>query len=116
MSNAGQRKNESMDLVRSSVSESSSAGTRESDAPMVSNISLTFLYSVVLHVQVLLNYCVYCQILIRRSSSPADLDYPAEGAPAFLKMKLREKSECCTIISTDTFFPSGQTWVMTWSR
>ncbi|XP_026085064.1 ral GTPase-activating protein subunit alpha-2-like isoform X2 [Carassius auratus] len=49
-----------------SVSESSSTGKRESEAPT---------------------------ILIQRSSSPTDLDYPADGAPTFLKIKLREKSE-----------------------
>lgn len=83
----GQRKNESMDLVRSSVSESSSAGTRESDAPM---------------------------ILIRRSSSPADLDYPAEGAPAFLKMKLREKSESVSSETSNGYLNEAEVGLLTW--
>uniref|UniRef100_A0A8C2F729 Ral GTPase activating protein, alpha subunit 2 (catalytic) n=1 Tax=Cyprinus carpio TaxID=7962 RepID=A0A8C2F729_CYPCA len=83
----------------SSVSESSSTGKRESDAPTVSNIALPLIYVMILHVLNLLKFCGYSQILIRRSSSPADLDYPADGAPAFLKIKPREKSELCSEIT-----------------
>uniref|UniRef100_A0A8C1TYG2 Ral GTPase activating protein, alpha subunit 2 (catalytic) n=1 Tax=Cyprinus carpio TaxID=7962 RepID=A0A8C1TYG2_CYPCA len=82
-----------------SVSESSSTGKRESDAPTVSNIALPLIYVMILHVLNLLKFCGYSQILIRRSSSPADLDYPADGAPTFLKIKQREKSELCPMIS-----------------
>ncbi|XP_073783926.1 ral GTPase-activating protein subunit alpha-2 isoform X17 [Danio rerio] len=83
----GQRKDESMDLVRSSVSESSSAGTRESDAPV---------------------------ILIERSNSPADLDYPAEGAPAFLKMKLREKSESVSSETSNGYLNEAEVGLLSW--
>uniref|UniRef100_A0A9J8D536 Ral GTPase activating protein catalytic subunit alpha 2 n=1 Tax=Cyprinus carpio carpio TaxID=630221 RepID=A0A9J8D536_CYPCA len=83
----------------SSVSESSSTGKRESDAPTVSNIALPLIYVMILHVLNLLKFCGYSQILIRRSSSPADLDYPADGAPTFLKIKPREKSELCSEIT-----------------
>uniref|UniRef100_A0A8C1U6Q5 Ral GTPase activating protein, alpha subunit 2 (catalytic) n=1 Tax=Cyprinus carpio TaxID=7962 RepID=A0A8C1U6Q5_CYPCA len=89
----------SLSQIDESVSESSSTGKRESDAPTVSNIALPLIYVMILHVLNLLKFCGYSQILIRRSSSPADLDYPADGAPAFLKIKPREKSELCSEIT-----------------
>uniref|UniRef100_A0A672S0A6 Ral GTPase activating protein catalytic subunit alpha 2 n=1 Tax=Sinocyclocheilus grahami TaxID=75366 RepID=A0A672S0A6_SINGR len=74
-----------------SVSESSSTGKRESDAPTVSNI-----------------------ILIRRSSSPADLDYPADGAPAFLKIKLREKSESVSSETSNGYLNDAEAGLLAW--
>uniref|UniRef100_A0A8C1L226 Ral GTPase activating protein, alpha subunit 2 (catalytic) n=1 Tax=Cyprinus carpio TaxID=7962 RepID=A0A8C1L226_CYPCA len=66
-----------------SVSESSSTGKRESDAPT---------------------------ILIRRSSSPADLDYPADGAPTFLKIKQREKSESVSSETSNGYLNDAEAW------
>uniref|UniRef100_A0A8C1TU64 Ral GTPase activating protein, alpha subunit 2 (catalytic) n=1 Tax=Cyprinus carpio TaxID=7962 RepID=A0A8C1TU64_CYPCA len=76
-----------------SVSESSSTGKRESDAPTVSNIALPLIY-----------------ILIRRSSSPADLDYPADGAPTFLKIKQREKSESVSSETSNGYLNDAEAW------
>ncbi|XP_052436468.1 ral GTPase-activating protein subunit alpha-2 isoform X3 [Carassius gibelio] len=70
-----------------SVSESSSAGKRESDAPT---------------------------IVIRRSSSPADLDSPADGAPAFLKIKLREKSESVSSETSNGFLNDADVGLLAW--
>ncbi|XP_016105027.1 ral GTPase-activating protein subunit alpha-2-like [Sinocyclocheilus grahami] len=70
-----------------SVSESSSTGKRESDAPT---------------------------ILIRRSSSPADLDYPADGAPAFLKIKLREKSESVSSETSNGYLNDAEAGLLAW--
>ncbi|XP_059376849.1 ral GTPase-activating protein subunit alpha-2 isoform X3 [Carassius carassius] len=70
-----------------SVSESSSAGKRESDAPT---------------------------IVIRRSSSPADLDSPADGAPAFLKIKLREKSESVSSETSNGYLNDADMGLLAW--
>ncbi|XP_042598852.1 ral GTPase-activating protein subunit alpha-2 isoform X1 [Cyprinus carpio] len=70
-----------------SVSESSSTGKRESDAPT---------------------------ILIRRSSSPADLDYPADGAPAFLKIKPREKSESVSSETSNGYLNDAEVGLLAW--
>ncbi|XP_059375407.1 ral GTPase-activating protein subunit alpha-2-like isoform X6 [Carassius carassius] len=65
------------------VSESSSTGKRESEAPT---------------------------ILIRRSSSPTDLDYPADGAPTSLKIKLREKSESVSSETSNGYLNDAEVW------
>ncbi|KTF94494.1 hypothetical protein cypCar_00031520, partial [Cyprinus carpio] len=70
-----------------SVSESSSTGKRESDAPT---------------------------ILIRRSSSPADLDYPADGAPTFLKIKPREKSESVSSETSNGYLNDAEVGLLAW--
>ncbi len=46
-----------MDTGRASVSESSSTGTREGDAPTVSILALPLIYEMILHMLLLLN-CV----------------------------------------------------------
>ncbi|XP_067224484.1 ral GTPase-activating protein subunit alpha-2 isoform X3 [Chanodichthys erythropterus] len=83
----GQKRDESADTGRTSVSESSSTGKRESDAPT---------------------------ILIRRSSSPADLDYPADGAQTFLKIKLREKSESVSSETSNGYLNDAEVGLLTW--
>ncbi|XP_056111855.1 ral GTPase-activating protein subunit alpha-2 isoform X2 [Rhinichthys klamathensis goyatoka] len=83
----GQKRDESADTSRTCVSESSSSGKRESDAPM---------------------------ILIRRSSSPADLDYPGEGAPTFLKNKLREKSESVSSETSNGYLNDAEVGLLAW--
>ncbi|XP_052475732.1 ral GTPase-activating protein subunit alpha-2 isoform X4 [Carassius gibelio] len=62
-----------------SVSESSSTGKRESEAPT---------------------------ILIQRSSSPTDLDYPAE----LCKIKLREKSESVSSETSNGYLKDAAVW------
>ncbi|XP_057199282.1 ral GTPase-activating protein subunit alpha-2 isoform X3 [Triplophysa rosa] len=84
----GQKREESPQTGRTSVSEISSAGKRESDAPT---------------------------IFIRRSSSPADLDYPAEGAPALLKPKLREKSESVSSETSNGFLNDADAGLLSWN-
>ncbi|TRY92831.1 hypothetical protein DNTS_024895 [Danionella cerebrum] len=76
------------DPVRASVSESGSVGKRESDAPV---------------------------ILVRRSSSPADLDYPPEGAPMFLKVKLREKSESVSSETSNGYLNDSEAGLLSWN-
>ncbi|KAG1936325.1 ral GTPase-activating protein subunit alpha-2 isoform X4 [Pimephales promelas] len=83
----GQKRDESAETSRTCVSESSSTGKRESDAPM---------------------------ILIRRSSSPADLDYPGEGAPTFLKNKLREKSESVSSEASNGYLNDAEVGLLAW--
>lgn len=83
----GQKRDESADTSRSCVSESSSTGKRESEAPT---------------------------ILIRRSSSPADLDYPGDGAPTFLKNKLREKSESVSSETSNGYLNDAEVGLLAW--
>uniref|UniRef100_A0A8C1PU41 Ral GTPase activating protein, alpha subunit 2 (catalytic) n=1 Tax=Cyprinus carpio TaxID=7962 RepID=A0A8C1PU41_CYPCA len=89
-------------------------GKRESDAPTVSNIALPLIYVMILHVLNLLKFCGYSQILIRRSSSPADLDYPADGAPAFLKIKPREKSESVSSETSNGYLNDAEVGLLAW--
>lgn len=84
----GQKREESPQTGRMSVSEISSTEKRESDAPA---------------------------ILIRRSSSPADLDYPPEGAPAFLKPKLREKSESVSSEASNGYLNDADAGLLSWN-
>ncbi|XP_077094750.1 ral GTPase-activating protein subunit alpha-2 isoform X4 [Siphateles boraxobius] len=83
----GQKRDESADTSRTCVSESSSTGKRESDAPT---------------------------IRIRRSSSPADLDYPGDGAPTFLKNKLREKSESVSSETSNGYLNDAEVGLLEW--
>ncbi|XP_016097607.1 ral GTPase-activating protein subunit alpha-2 [Sinocyclocheilus grahami] len=53
-------------------------------------------------------------ILIRQSSSPADLDYPADGAPAFLKIKLREKSESVSSETSNGYLNDAEVGLLAW--
>uniref|UniRef100_A0A673LPI0 Rap-GAP domain-containing protein n=1 Tax=Sinocyclocheilus rhinocerous TaxID=307959 RepID=A0A673LPI0_9TELE len=89
-------------------------GKREGDAPTVSNIALPLIYEMILHVLILLKFCGYSQILIRQSSSPADLDYPADGAPAFLKIKLREKSESVSSETSNGYLNDAEVGLLAW--
>ncbi|XP_051578364.1 ral GTPase-activating protein subunit alpha-2 isoform X2 [Myxocyprinus asiaticus] len=82
----GQKRDDSLNTGRVSVSESSS--TRKGDAPM---------------------------ILIQRSSSQADLDYPADGAPTFQETKLREKSESVSSEASNGYVNDAEVGLLAWN-
>nr|XP_055029089.1 ral GTPase-activating protein subunit alpha-2 isoform X2 [Misgurnus anguillicaudatus] len=81
----GQKRDESPHAGR--ASENSSTGKREIDAPM---------------------------ILIRRSSSPADLDYPPEGAPTS-KTRLRQKSESISSETSNGYLNDAEAGLLSWN-
>ncbi|KAJ8392987.1 hypothetical protein AAFF_G00068910, partial [Aldrovandia affinis] len=53
-------------------------------------------------------------ILIRRSSSPADLDYPGDGQPLFSRARLREKSESIGSETSNGYLNDGDVGLLAW--
>ncbi|XP_052342105.1 ral GTPase-activating protein subunit alpha-2-like [Oncorhynchus keta] len=53
-------------------------------------------------------------ILIRRSSSPAELDYPVEGHSTYTRLQLREKSESVSSETSNGYLNDADSSLLTW--
>ncbi|KAG5857395.1 hypothetical protein ANANG_G00019010 [Anguilla anguilla] len=72
---------------RAGVSENAAAGRRDGEPPV---------------------------IMIRRSSSPAELDYPGDGQVPFGRTKIREKSESISSETSNGYLNDGDVGLLSW--
>ncbi|XP_064187479.1 ral GTPase-activating protein subunit alpha-2 isoform X2 [Anguilla rostrata] len=72
---------------RTGVSENAAAGRRDGEPPV---------------------------IMIRRSSSPAELDYPGDGQVPFGRTKIREKSESISSETSNGYLNDGDVGLLSW--